>query len=141
MAQTTNLGLSLFDTAAENDTKFTQWSRKINAEGDGSEEKPKSDMQKIDEEFGRIYGAAGEITLDASAWVEEDGEFRYNLVLSALGNNDAVFFSPKARADKEIMDSINCFAFSSIGTVTFECDTLPAENITLNYRIVRGAKI
>ena len=140
MAQTENLGLSLVESTAEGTTSFRQWSRGINAQGDGSQENPNSDMQKIDAEFGRIYGELGEIVLEVSKWTESDNVYTYVITMLSLGNNDAIFFSPSTRNSKAVMDLINCFVSSNGQIIVFEADDFPAEDITLNYRIVRGAK-
>ncbi len=131
--KTSFLGLSLLDTSSENSTHFKDWSRNINLEGD---EDHKSDFQKIDEFAQHIYGVSGVATLTASSWNAET--LQYKLTVDALGNADAIFFSPADTASKEKMENANCFVQCEGKTVTFTAIEVPTENIALNYFISRG---
>lgn len=128
MAKTTNLGLELTTDA---DTLFEDWRNSINGEGSGAD---KSNMQIIDEFAGSIPGVSGTATLLASSWSDNS----YSLTVSALGANDAIFFSPATSADKTAMESANIFVSVNGTSVTFTAGTTPTANISLNYFIARG---
>ena len=129
--KTSFLGLSLLDTSSEKTTNFKDWSRGINFEQDGQ-----SDFEKIDKFAQHIYGVSGVATLTASSWNAET--LQYKLTVDALGNADAIFFSPADTASKEKMENANCFVQCEGKIVTFTATEVPTENIALNYFISRG---
>lgn len=133
MSKTTNLGLTLVDLSNEASTTFQEWQRNINTNGD---EDGLSDFQKIDKFAGAIYGVSGIATLAASSWNAET--LQYKLTVDALGNADAIFFSPADTASKEKMENANCFVQCEGKIVTFTATEVPTENIALNYFISRG---
>ena len=131
MSKTTNLGLTLVDTANEAATTFQEWQRNINTNGSGNE---LSDFQKIDAFAGAIYGVSGNVTLAASSW----NDLVYTLTVNDLGDTDAIFFSPADAASKKSMEEASCFVAASGSVVTFTATIAPTEDIILNYFISRG---
>lgn len=139
MSNTNNLGLSLFDKSKESEVYFQDWSRKINGNGDGSTDNPFSDMQKIDAEFKRLYGTSGTITILASSW---DASTRtYSLNVSDMNNDDAMFLAPSDINSKKALEEAGCFVSSNNNIITFTVDEIPASDITLTFRILRGASV
>lgn len=132
MPKTSFLNLDL--TTDEN-TRFEDWQKALNGEGDGTEENPYSNMQIIDNAIQKIYGTSGEVTLTASNWQNNS----YALNISKLGVNDAVFFTPANLTSKTVLESANVFISSNASIVTFSAQTAPTQDIILAYFIARGA--
>lgn len=135
MPKTTNLGLSLFNQSEETSTYFESWSRNLNRNGDGTDSSPLSDMQKIDAEFGRLYGLRGTLTLQASSWNNNS----YAVTIPDMSDNDTVFITPADKSSKDALDAANCFVSSNANVLTFVVDTIPTVSVNLKYRVMRGA--
>lgn len=139
MPNTNNLGLSLFDKSKESEVYFENWSRKINGNGDGSTDNPLSDMQKIDAEFKRLYGTSGTIEILTSSW--NTATRTYSVNVSDMNNNDAILLTPSDINSKKALEEAGCFVSSNNNTVTFTVDKVPTSNLTLTFRILRGASV
>ena len=135
MPKTTNLGLSLFNESEESSTYFENWSRNLNRNGNGTDSSPLSDMQKIDAEFGRLYGLRGTLTLQASSWNNNS----YTVTLPNMTNNDTIFITPADKSSKDALDEANCFVSSNANVLTFVVDITPTVSVNLKYRVMRGA--
>lgn len=81
-----------------------------------------------------VIGVSGIVELLATNWVSNV----YTLTVSALGEYDAIFFSPATVLDKTALDTANIFIIASGTTVTLTVQTTPVGNINLNYFISRG---
>lgn len=131
MSKTTNLGLEL---TTDDTMLFEAWRTVQNGQGNGTQSSPLSNAQIIDEFAGAIYGVSGDVTLVAASWSNNS----YSLTVSALGTNDAIFFSPASATDKSALETANCIISVSGTTVTFTAVTTPTADIDLNYFIARG---
>jgi hypothetical protein len=131
--KTTNLGLSLVDTASENSVTFADWRRNINAKGTSSE---KSDFELIDEFAGHIYGRSGTVSIAAANWNTSTKTYTVNV--ADLGATDAIFFAPKTSADQDQLNKSRCTVTANGSAVTFTVAKVPATKIELNYFISRG---
>lgn len=89
----------------------------------------------VTEALSAVRGLSGTATLLANDWVNNE----QSLVLSELGDDDAVFFYPSSSTDKELLESANVFVSASYSTVTFSAETIPSSDISLYYFIARGA--
>lgn len=89
----------------------------------------------VTEALSAVRGLSGTATLLANDWVNNE----QSLVLSELGDDDAVFFYPSSSTDKELLESANVFVSASYSTVTFSAETTPSSDISLYYFIARGA--
>jgi hypothetical protein len=128
MPKTTNLGLNL---TTDDNTLFQTWRESIDGQGDADS---LSNMQIIDQFAGNIYGVSGTVTLSVSFWTDNV----LALSVSALGVNDAIFFSPVSALDKTRLETANCLVTAENNVVTFTAETAPTTDITLNYFIARG---
>ena len=131
--KTTNLGLSLVDTASESSMTFNDWRRGINAKGTGT---TKSDFELIDEFAGHIYGRRGTITLAVASW--NTSQKTYAVTVADLGATDAIFFAPKTNADQDQLNKSRCMVSADGNTVQFTAEKIPTAKIELNYFISRG---
>lgn len=79
-------------------------------------------------------GVNGTVPLLPTGWAGST----YTLTMSGLGANDAVFFSPVTKVDKNLLEDANIFVSSEGNIVTFSAQKTPTLKIDLNYFIVRG---
>ena len=128
MAKTPNLGLEI---TTESSTLFEDWRKAINGEGEGP---TRSNAQIIDDFVQTIYGVSGQVVLDAAFW----SQGVYPVTVDALGINDAIFFTPLARADKEALEEADIIISVNEALVSFTAQVTPVITITLEYFVSRG---
>lgn len=78
--------------------------------------------------------ASGSITLLPS---EFSSEGILTVSLTEMNESDSIFLYPHSRGDEELASEAGLFISSSGNTLTVEAESLPSENITLDYTIVR----
>lgn len=79
-------------------------------------------------------GINGKITLAVEGWNEKTYEF----LIASLNENDAIFFSPVTKVDKNLIEDANIFVTAEGSTVIFSAQKTPSFAINLNTFIVRG---
>lgn len=83
MPKTENIGLNLTD---DESTTMRAWQKSLDGVGDGSESSPKSNMQIIDEEFGKLNeNKQSKLTPGFGIAIDEDGTIRLSLENASEG--------------------------------------------------------
>lgn len=78
----------------------------------------------------------GTVTLQCNLWNPLSNT--YTFPLPGLGENGTVFFKPHTAADKTLLENADCFITSSGVTVTAVAETVPQDDITLEYVLIGG---
>lgn len=78
----------------------------------------------------------GTVTLYSNLWNAQSSS--YTIPITGLGENGTVFFKPHTASDKTKLENADCFITSSGPTVTAVAETVPQDDITLEYVLIGG---
>ena len=81
-------------------------------------------------------GESGTITIKSTDW----SGYTFTTTILDLGENDAIFFTPLTKDDKNNIEDVDIFISSEGNQVTFICEYPPRDSIDIKFKyfIVRG---
>lgn len=88
----------------------------------------------VDVKLKSVLGSSGEVILHANEWSNNS----QSCAFAELGAYDAIFFYPQTLTDKTVLQTCKIFVTAEANNVTFQVETLPGVDITLNYFIAKG---
>ena len=132
MAKTETLGLEL---TTEQSTLFGLWQKAMNDEGDGTAERPYSNMQIIDAYLGGIKSKPLTLTLKADSWDEQTSSQQIDA--DGMTEDAIIVVSPSGNPSTYANAGIYCSAQAE-GTLTFACENAPESDVEVNILIINN---